>query len=317
MNLLPNFTEFGIVDPSNFNSSKFTISPEVLPKQRIDGKIYSAGAHLRCRITYGTIVNQGRFGLIQRCARTEGTHTTTVVVKRPRSPTTSLAPEAFMQSICSRILTEAGFPLAVPKVFDIFVFADEVRFSMEWVDGMNILEFLEHNLPLGNFDELFLNCIVQLSCILYTLEKALGFDHRDLKPDNLWVQNLPAPLIYKITISGQTHEFTIHHRIVLLDFGFSCVGTGPKMLVNLGDTIPDLDACPKNGRDMYHIFNRFLTHPKIRSALSKNLYETIRSWYHPYEIQEPFLTHLLTADVQFQIPSLQAERIIQWYFSRE
>jgi len=318
MNVLPKLSEFGIVDTSNFNPRKFTIPAEALPKQRIDGKIYSAGS-LRCKLSYGAIVNQGRFGLIQQCTRSAGLKEEKLVVKRPRNPTLSLAPEAFLQSMCSQVLEDAGFPHTVPKVFDIFVFADEVRFSMEWIAGSSILEFLEHQLLQqgAEGDELFMNCLLQLSCILYVLEKELGFDHRDLKPDNLWVQNLPAPLKYQIQIAGVGYEFTIHHRIVLLDFGFSCFGTGSKMVVNLGDAIPDMVACPKDGRYMYHILNRLLTIPKIKGSVSRELQETIRSWMQPYEIQEPSLTHLMTANVSFKIEALKAERIIQWYFSRQ
>jgi serine/threonine protein kinase len=315
MNRLPQFSDFGIVDTLQFNPSKFTIPLEALPKQRIDGKIYSAGT-IRCKLSYGTIINQGRFGLIQRCTRSVGLKEEALVVKRPRNPIVSLVPEAFMQSICSQVLATAGFPHTVPKVFDIFVFADEVRFSMEWIAGCSLLEFLDDRLSQEG-DELFLNCILQVSCILYVLEKELGFDHRDLKPDNLWVQNLAAPIKYRIQLGGVSHEFTILHRIVLLDFGFSCVGTGDKMLVNLGDAIPDMDSCPKDGRDMYHLLNRLLTHPTIKRELSRELHETIRSWMHPYEIQDPSLTHLMTANVSFSIQSLKAERIIQWYFSRE
>ena len=309
---MPNFTGFGITDVSQFNSHTFTIPPGVLPKQRIDGKIY-AGGELRCRIVYGEIVNHGRFGLIQRCTRSPGVGQS-IVVKRPRTPTHALAPEAFMQSMCSTVLWEAGFPFTVPRVFDIFVFADEVRYSMEWVEGSSILDFLLQ-LPPANFEEVFVNCVMQLCCILHTLETVLGFDHRDLKPDNLWVQTLAVPEIYRIQLgSGPAREFTIHHRIVLLDFGFSCVGSGAKMRVNLGDAIPDVDACPKAGRDMYHVLNSLITIPRIRAKLSATLLETIRGWMLPYTTHEPFLTHLLTADVSFAIEALKAERILQWFF---
>ena len=78
-------------------------------------------------------------------------------------------------------------------------------------------------------------------------------DHRDLKADNLWIR--PIPIDYSITVGGKKWRLRAPFQVVILDFGFACLGNEEgNAIVSLSDGIvPKIDPCPKEGRDLFHL----------------------------------------------------------------
>jgi len=289
--------------------STFSIPLEYIPRQRVDGLLKG-----RARFEYGKIIDNGEYGLIQRCRRFPDGKleaARTVIVKRPRHPDLSLASEAILQSLCHSVVKKYGFHNSVPDVYDIFVFANEVRFSMEYVEGLNYVEFLKRNPG----ETVFLNFLLQLAFILYALETELGFDHRDLNAENIWIRTRSEPQTYSLEIDGVTYKVSMTNQLVLLDFGFGCLGSSltRRPHLSLGNVIPAIDPCPKDGRDMYHILNRLLSNPFIVGMLSETMLYKLKALMKPYKVEEPYLTHIFTSKPSFSIPALTPREFIRLF----
>jgi serine/threonine protein kinase len=290
--------KFGIT--ANFKEIEFNVGAEFLPKQRVDGKILLRDGTDRATLIYKELVNQGRYGLIQRCTRVVNGKNMEVVVKRPRTPSPSLESEAFLQDICSQALERRGIHGAIPKVYDIFVFANEVRFSMDWIEGKSCMEFFNDICKKPEFEEVFKLCVRQICIILEVLSREVQFNHRDLTPQNLWIRYNPGEYV----LDGLRVPF--QYQVILLDFGFACLGTR----VHLGDTIPAVDPCEKNGRDLYHLFSSFLTSSTIVLHLSEQLLSKLKGFMLPYQVKESYLTYLITSDSKFKADSLKPMTIL-------
>jgi serine/threonine protein kinase len=296
------------IEPTAIHSD-FTISETDIPKQRADGKIITKKGTYRCTILYETIENQGRYGIIQACKRVEGGTSQSAVVKRPRSPSLSLASEAVLQGICYSCVEEKGLAGSISKPYDLFLFANEVRFSMEYVDGLSFKEFIK-----SHSESEILNCIAQLCYILLILEENLNFDHRDLRIENVWIRPLALPKFYEI---GDGARIEFKFQVVLLDFGFACIGDKVrKSLVNLGDGVfSPIDPCPKIGRDMYQFLNSCFE-IGIQERLSKNVVDTFKEWMRPYNPMPTTLTYVITCDLKFKIGTLSPIEILRWYTAK-
>ena len=301
----------GIIQPytETFDIYSFTLPEEAIPKQRIDGIVKLSNGITRCKLVYNTIINNGQYGLIQNVIRSPSIQATHLAVKRPRSPQMSLEPEAFLQALCSTITEANGLNGAIPKVYDIFIFANEVRFTMDFVDGINYIQFLQ----LHWSETFFLNSILQLAYILYVLERNIGFDHRDMNPNNIWIRTKPQPQTYTLNIEGVHYRIAFTHQVVLLDFGFACIGDGVTRVtrLSLGKVIPHIDTCPKDGRDMFHILNHLLTTPFVKNNITQSLYSQIVNWMSPFSVAESHLAQIWTSNPDFKILKLTPKSLIE------
>jgi len=311
MNILKILDEFEVGSTSIH--SDLTLSDEVLPKQRVDGKIITREGRLRCTLLYDKIKNQGRYGLIQNCRRFEGKVEKQVVVKRPRSPSISLAPEALLQALCYKTVMTHDLSGSISQPFDLFLFANEVRFSMELIDGIS---FKEHIASSETGESEFLNCLAQLCLILSVLQVEINFDHRDLRIENIWVRPLAAERNYRIPIGSEFFDLKFKFQVVLLDFGFACLGDlKGRSIVNLGSGVfSSLDSCPKSGRDIYQFLNSCLEVHEIRDKISEGLLTKITNWMKPYKIMPATLSYLITYQAEFANMKLQPAEILRWYF---
>ena len=299
------------IEKGHLSLHDFSTPISTIPKQRADGKIISLDGKLRSVITYGAITNRGQYGIIQRSLH-DRKHN--VVVKRPCRSAISLQPEACLQELCRMHLERNLICSAIPEVYDIFVFADEVRFSMEWIEGVDSLKFLSEVAD-GELEAAFINILLQVCFILEILGRELKFDHRDLKPENIWIRRLSVPSNYVISIDGITYMIEILHQVILLDFGFACIGSMVPPMSLAQDVIPPMDPCPKTGRDMYHILSRFLNESTISRRLSKRLYDTMVEWMKPYQVKNGGLLYLITSDAHFENRRLKPGAIIKWLLS--
>ena len=303
--------EFGI-DSDKVNSD-LSLSEAYIPKQQANGKIYSVDKTLRCVVLYKEISNQGRYGLIQKCERIGG-NSMIMAVKRPRSPSISLAPEAILQNLCYHVLTKNGIAGSIPKPYDIFVLANEVRFTMEYVDGISFRTLLKRSETIETIEKTFINCLMQLCFILFYLGRDLNFDHRDLRIENIWIRPLQSEVEYTVTIDEVVYRLPVKNQVVLLDFGFACIGNSLKAsVVNLGDGVfSKFDPCPKVGRDLYQFFNSCFEIKEIAGKFSGEFMEQIKNWMAPYKIGSQSFSYLITSDVKFKKENLNPVELIRW-----
>ena len=120
-----------------------------------------------------------------------------------------------------------------------------------------------------------------------------------------------------IQLDGTQHTYKCPFQVVLLDFGFACLGNAAqKMLLNLGDVIPEIDPCPKEGRDLYHIVNRLLEPPQFADRLSSTVRDTLLLWMRPYGPSQHGGSHVKTALPDFSISALNPRAVLAWALSQ-
>jgi serine/threonine protein kinase len=288
----------------------YSIPTGPIPTENIDSSIRLGSNPARAYIYPKGIVNHGVNCLIQKGIRkSKGGETALIAIKRPRYTHRHLLAEALVQALTSSTLEAAGIRGAIPKVYDIYTIANEVRFTMEWVEGHSGYEQLHKHLlnPL-EFRRQFLHIIIQLSFLLHTIHKRIRLDHRDMKLDNIWIRL--SPITYTIS-PGRVYSAPF--QVVLLDFGFACIGnTTNTMQLNLGGVIPDLDACPKEGRDLYHILNRILEPLGFTEVLGPELHSAILEKMKPVGPSYQRRSHVLTSMPGFGLPELVPAAILDW-----
>jgi hypothetical protein len=298
--------------PIRIPLKKITVSPDLIPKEKITGEIIGSGG-LRCSLSYMNIVNQGTYGIIQRVRR-KISATSIVALKRPTAAASkdSLLAEGIVQWLAYNILAEEGIIGAIPRVYDIFMHGEEARFTMDYIEGQSALEAIYQS---ASPDRIFIHCLTQVCLILSILEERIYLDHRDLKMTNLWIRRTPVSYTYK----GLTIEAPF--QVVVLDFGFACLGNGEgATLVNLGDVIPDIDPCPKDGRDLYQCIMSLWGVEQVRSKLSSAMQAEVKGWIEGVKggsarIRESSSalewTYMLTSHPKFSHSLLRPERLLE------
>jgi serine/threonine protein kinase len=293
------------VDSLNLN-----IPIDSLPKQYIDNSLRVSNK-LRCTIRYTSVLNRGGYGKILLANRTDLSGVSQeICVKAPHITRYSVCPESVIQWISSNVLEKAGISGAVPLVYDIFQYAGETRFSMSYIKGISCVECITKS---SSLERAFLDVLVQLCFILGCLEQQIHLDHRDLKADNIWIRE--EAIAYSIVLDGRRWSYKSPFQVVILDFGFSCLGddTG-NAIVSLSDGIlPRIDPCPKEGRDIFQFLSSLWSLSQIRSKTSaafvKDI-ETLLSYKNkPYvnlmrKTSDVSWVYLLVSDVEFRHPPL-------------
>jgi serine/threonine protein kinase len=215
-------------------------------------------------LAFGDDMYEGAFGKLKYCLRknsTEDTYTT-ALVKQPKVEHDLLLSEALVQHCVYSYFASIGLSNHIPKVYDIFFYmkdtsrtaCKQVWFTMEKKEGDTIIDWL---LKIETPELVFVYVLAQL-CILLDSLHACGVDHRDLKASNILV--CPTPC--EIQIGTRIKSFPI--TLVLIDFGFSCVG---ELDISKG-AFPALDPCPKEGRDMFHLLADLWSYAQLREKLS-------------------------------------------------
>ena len=250
-------------------SKGLSIPIDSIPRQHIDGKI-RIGKKVRCEIRYGLLENKGGHGNISKVVRSPGPQT--LCVKSPHNPSYSLLPEAVVQLYASESLRAAGIVGAIPHIYDIFQYAGETRFSMDFIEGKSAVEAVKTS---SEPDKTWLQILAQVSLLLGYLEETIHLDHRDLKADNLWIRN--TPIEYYLTVEGVRWHLKAPFQVVILDFGFGCIGdTSGNAIISLSDGIlPKIDPCPKEGRDLFQLLASMWSIPTIRARASTEVQDAM------------------------------------------
>ncbi len=271
--------------------------------------------HLRSKLVIENEIDHGSYGNVYMAKREE----TYVLVKQPRMVEMNLLQEAVLQHLAQKTLEAEGLVGTIPKVYDVFSNGNSVCFTMERIYGYSIPEwFFATKTP----DTDLLLLVAQLALILAVLETHLNLDHRDLKHGNLLLKKEPSLL--KVSLNGTTWALQSPFTVVVLDFGFACLGSEilrGKPWVNLGDgVLPPMDPCPKEGRDMFHLLTSFLGLPVLQQSLSKRLHDKVDAWlllgkksYGPMARRwsTEHWSYLVSSQPDFAIPNCCPLRILQ------
>jgi len=232
------------------------------------------------KLQYIKNVAHGTFGYIDFAIFTNKDKRNGVYVKRPILAGKSLLYEACIQKLVYDNLAQIGFPTGAPKVLNIFKLKDNsVCFAMEEISGAVTLDKYLSSANITEFSKIIIDCILQLSAMLWHLDTILGINHRDLKPSNFLIIEHP-PINKILQIDTDVFEIESKYSLTFIDFGFSCLGSTETHIsdISLSTVYSKLDPCPKEGRDMY-LFLAFL-YIDFYSKLPRKLIKLFESWLH-------------------------------------
>ena len=308
---------FGIPAEIAATPTGLTVPLDFLPRELITGDLRCKNGRTRCSIHYKGVVNQGTYGKIERVTRTYLSGIQELVCKRPSTGHhDSFLSEALVQWISNRALERVEIRGAIPAVHDIYRYGDEVRFTMEYINGISAYDAIYRS---SNPDETFLLVLAQTCLVLGVLETTLRIDHRDIKLNNLWIRPLGKELSYTVQLGGHTWQLFAPFQVVILDFGFACIGdTTGRSVVNMGEVFSALDPCPKTGRNLFQCILSLWAVPQALKSLTSSLREELEGWLEDVDAAELNQakaslnwTFMITGSRNFSIPSLHPITILQ------
>ena len=226
-------------------------------------------------------IAHGSFGDIDLAVRRTGSKYKKkeyIYIKKPKTQGESLFREAYIQKLVHDTMQRYDIK-ATPNVYDIFSLRNEsICFSMEKIQSSSTLHDIitSKKIQSNELDVFVLKILLSLCHILYILQKDIGFNHRDLKPDNIIIINHETQK-RTINVEGTSLEITALFSPILIDFGFSCIGSpSGKVFVSSGNVYSPSDPCPKDGRDLYILLSFLLAY--IEDDVSVELKTMIISW---------------------------------------
>uniref|UniRef100_A0A6C0AMI4 Protein kinase domain-containing protein n=1 Tax=viral metagenome TaxID=1070528 RepID=A0A6C0AMI4_9ZZZZ len=236
------------------------------------GSLKDSSGKERCKMILEETVADNTLGKLVWVKRFIRDSSVDLLVKKPVSQKHAKQ-EAVIQWLVNKSLSENGLGEHCPKVIDIFSFSGSTWFSMEPIYSAPLLDTYLRSLPTWSKKSkenghVLINIIAQIALSCIVLERTIGFNHRDLKPDNILVK-LDSFKARNLKWRG---EYDIHiapsHTAILVDYGFSCLGPGKIPWIQSGDGIlPPFDACPKVGRDIFMILVFLLWQKSVRDSL--------------------------------------------------
>lgn len=249
------------------SQAAFEIPVAILPKYHMNGVVVALGGEHRCRLKEGRILYSGGRGEICAVER-EPSMGVRLCRKKPHDREYSLCAEAMLQWTAGETLSQLGIHGAVPKVIDLYQSAGETRFIMEFEQGVSAAEWL---LLTPAPDLAWWQIVTQVAFLLAILEEEIRFDHRDLKADNVWI--VPRPVELKAELFGSAWTIVAPFQVVLLDFGFGCIGdtTGNAVISLTDGLVPKIDPCPKEGRDLFQFLTSLWSVPELRARMSQEV----------------------------------------------
>lgn len=300
------------------NNESLRIPVDTLPHENSLGVLIDNRQTAFADITYKNIFYEGGYGILYKSLRKDlsSNEVRTVMVKRPDEGA-SLREEALIQWLAWTTLNGFGLGTAVPQVYDIFLRQKKVCFSMEFVDGCFPHEYLfETKTP----DVFFFQMVAQVALLCLILEKNILLDHRDLKGNNVYIRKREVE--YEFTMDGATYVLKAPFQVVILDFGFACLGNERgTSAVNLGQArLPSSDPCPKEGRDLFHFVTSFWSIPSIRALMKKETLVEVESLLfdgetsHAAKFRTPEQlrwVYVITGKREFRFPQLSPANILK------
>jgi serine/threonine protein kinase len=271
-----NLEEFHIQKIISFDSMKtIQLDRKELPFEKVNGDLVDVHRKKFATITPHSVAYEGGYGVLTKAKRIDSSgNTHSIMIKEPKG-STPLTSEALIQHLARKTLEKYGLESAIPKVYDIFTKDEVVSFTMEFVHGCFPYEFIQKSL---SPDIVFLQIIAQVAILCFLLQKDIFLDHRDLKANNLYIRK--KNIKYELNLGTQNFSLNCPFQVVLLDFGFACLGdTKGISKLNLAQTaMPSLDPCPKFGRDLFHLLTSLWSIPSLREKMTEPLQKEVDSW---------------------------------------
>ena len=240
----------------------------------VTGEVYDSSGGFICKYIPLQSLGEGTFGYVDLFNRKDASgKMLRVAMKRPKFPESKLLDEASFQRDLHTELIMYGLSGCVPKVYDIFTHqpTGDVWFTMEAYEPVLVSQWCIRSVE-GGDKKGFALLLLQIALIIEVLEIELKIDHRDLKINNMIV--VDEPVTIDINWKGAPKSITFPFRIVIVDFGFAC--QGKHLDVRRGDGLPPLDACPKEGRNIFQLLVSLWNIQSIRA----NLGESWTRWFH-------------------------------------
>jgi serine/threonine protein kinase len=232
------------------------------------------------KLIYIKNVAHGKFGYIDYGRLENENKQSDVYIKRPILSGKSLLYEACIQKLVGEKLTNIGFPTGAPLILSIFQLNDKsICFAMEEINNATTLDKYLETINANNVSSLIIDCLLQLSAMVWYLDTTLGINHRDLKPSNFLItEHEPKQLV--LQIESEILEIESKYSLTFIDFGFSCLGSTETNIsdISLSTVYSKEDPCPKEGRDMY-LFLAFL-YVDFCDKLPQTLLNLFESWLH-------------------------------------
>ena len=228
--------------------------------------MYDTSGNFICKYSPLKTLGAGTFGFVDLFIRRDANKQKTLVaMKRPRFPEMKLLDESLFQMGLHNDLVAYGLSKCVPKVYDIFIYqaTGDVWFTMESFKPVLVSEWCVDSLRGAEAARLFVLLLLQIALILEVLELEMKIDHRDLKVNNMIV--VEERISIEITWNGVERFVEFPFRIVIVDFGFACLGK--TIDVRSTEGLPPLDPCPKEGRNIFQVLVSLWNIQSIRTNL--------------------------------------------------
>lgn len=238
--------------------------------ETIDNYLRSPGKIKRCYLKIEQDVVAQLKGRLQWARRKENSSEFDVLVKHSIRHTKE---EAVMQWLCHKILSEIHLGHHCPRVYDIFTRGDHVWFSMEPIYNAPVLNDWLRDLhhwgaPHPANGIAIFQVVAQIAMCCAVLQSHLGFNHRDLKLDNILVKKDDVKPHTFRHVTGIEIHIKPSPTAVLVDFGFACFGEGKHPWIQSGqDALSQMDTCPRTGRDIFMLLVFLLWEKDVRSSL--------------------------------------------------
>jgi serine/threonine protein kinase len=240
----------------------------------------------KCTFSEWVKAESGTFGVPYLAYREtpDGQGDYVFVKTSPKHPK-SLLLEAILQCTARSVLTYYGFPKVVPRVIDVYRHPDHgFVFSVERSPGVSIFsDYLKHKIkwerPCIENDKIILSVIAQVATYVYILETVIGFNHRDIKCTNVLMIADCAPYTKHMNIHGHSWSLYANTRAILIDFGFACIGhPSGSSIVSAGEHLPEIDFCPKLGRDMFILLVNLWNVAEFRGCVTDRTRKLFQRW---------------------------------------
>lgn len=301
------------------NDMSLQLPLSIFPQEHMSGQLKDASGVAFAHITYTGLLFEGGYGLLHRVTRKDliTEKVRAAIVKVPKSGA-YLGGEALTQWLAWNTLKNYGLETATPEVFDIFVRGKkDVCFCMEFIKGHFPYSLLAQT---ATPDLVFFQILAQICILLGILERDIYLDHRDLKANNIYIRERPCQ--YTVDLSGSRWSLSAPFQVVLLDYGFACLGNDKKRTrINLSpENFPHSDPCPKQGRDLFHLLTSFWSIPSIRQRMSGATQKEIDTWLHQQkrdyarvsrEGVDPLYFYLITGEDSFRYPFLEPLTLLE------
>jgi serine/threonine protein kinase len=310
-------TELGLSKPFTLTNLQVVH----LPRLTVANTILLDSGEQRCSLQPTHRIGHGGHGVLTEYIR-NGTY---VLLKTSHIEDQSVRIEAFIQWLAHKIFNQLNLGIRIPQVLDIVKLPDNT-------EGFTMLEYTEAQLASrwilesNSFEKDLYHLLIQVAILLQILEDALNLDHRDLKADNLLILEEPSSLSYICSKNNKRYTVYSPFTVAIVDFGFACLGDEEKFTeIDAGEgTLPPLDPCPKDGRDLFHLLVSLYGMDAFRKLLTPRLVDTFSEWLSVKEKSCESLArrwshsewiYLLTSRKEFLHPACTPRAIIEKVFS--